>query len=159
LTVFVNSGCNACHVMPEFTRAATRLVDTDTNRGFRNIGVRPIAEDHGQLDAVDGTLGKFKIPTLRNVELTAPYMHNVGMAILEQVIDFYSRGRSDFDENQGGIRAGPILNLSATQKASLVAFLKTLTDERVRFQKAPFDHPQLFVPHGHPTNQLQVTDD
>jgi hypothetical protein len=51
------------------------------------------------------------------------------------------------------------LDLSATQKANLVAFLKALTDERVRFEKAPFDHPQLFVPNGHPTNQLQVTDD
>jgi len=52
-----------------------------------------------------------------------------------------------------------VLNLSNIEKANLVAFLKALTDERVRFQKAPLDHPQLFVPNGHPTNQLQVTDD
>lgn len=40
----------------------------------------------------------------------------------------------------------------------LVAFLKTLTDDRVRYEKAPFDHPQLFVPNGHPGDQNSVTD-
>jgi hypothetical protein len=41
-------------------------------------------------------------------------------------------------------------------KADLVAFLKSLTDERVRSAAAPFDHPQLFVPHGHPGNENLV---
>ena len=40
------------------------------------------------------------------------------------------------------------LGLSATEKAALVAFLKSLTDDRVRYEKAPFDHPSLKVPHG-----------
>ncbi|GAA6617256.1 hypothetical protein NUACC26_030660 [Scytonema sp. NUACC26] len=44
-------------------------------------------------------------------------------------------------------------------KEALVAFLKGLTDERVRYQKAPFDHPQLFVTNGHPGNETYVTDD
>ena len=80
-------------------------------------------------------------------------MHNGGMATLEQVIEFYSRGRSDFDLSQGGAGPGAVLNLSTAQKEDLIAFLKALTDERVRLQKAPFDHPQLFVPNGHPLNQ------
>ncbi|NMG07920.1 cytochrome c peroxidase [Brasilonema sp. UFV-L1] len=95
--------------------------------------------------------GAFKTPGLRNVELTAPYFHNGGQATLEQVVDFYSRG-GDF----GGLR---VLNLSSEDKQALVAFLKALTDERVRYQKAPFDHPQLFVPNGHPGNQNSVTID
>jgi cytochrome c peroxidase len=95
--------------------------------------------------------GAFKAPGLRNVELTAPYFHNGGQATLEQVVDFYSRG-GDF----GGL---PVLNLTSDQKQALVAFLKGLTDERVRNQKAPFDHPQLFVPNGHPGNQNSVTID
>jgi len=95
--------------------------------------------------------GAFKAPGLRNVELTAPYFHNGGQATLEQVVDFYSRG-GDF----GGL---PVLNLTPVEKQALVAFLKGLTDERVRLEKAPFDHPQLFVPNGHPGDSTDVTDD
>jgi len=146
LTLFLNSGCNLCHTMPEFSLAT--LSHFDAGGGFRNIGVRPQLEDPG----IGGAA--FKIPTLRNVELTAPYMHNGGMATLEQVIDFYNRGRNDFDIDQGGgAFPGPVLNLTATQKADLIAFLKSLTDDRVRFERAPFDHPQLFVPNGHPVSQ------
>ncbi|WP_414690179.1 cytochrome-c peroxidase [Nostoc sp.] len=95
--------------------------------------------------------GAFKAPGLRNVELTAPYFHNGGQATLEQVIDFYNRG--------GDFGALPALNLSSAEKQQLVAFLKGLTDDRVRLEKAPFDHPQLFVPNGHPGNQTSVNDD
>jgi cytochrome c peroxidase len=151
------AGCNFCHTIPEFTAAAKRLADVDVvNQGFRNIGVRPVAEDPGRLDGTGPSTGRFKVPTLRNVELTAPYMHNGGMATLEQVVEFYSRGRSDFDAGQGGAAPGTVLNLSATQKADLVAFLKALTSELVRTEKAPFDHPQLFIPNGHPVNQTFV---
>jgi cytochrome c peroxidase len=96
--------------------------------------------------------GAFKTPGLRNIELTAPYFHNGGQLTLEQVVDFYNRG-GDFP---GGLRS---LNLSPQEKQDLVAFLKGLTDERVRYQRAPFDHPQLFVPNGHPGNQNSVTID
>ena len=69
--------------------------------------------------------GKFKTPTLRNIELTAPYMHNGSMSSLEEVVSFYNNG--------GGTRlikdprVKP-LNLSIEEQAQLVAFLKTLTD-------------------------------
>ena len=95
--------------------------------------------------------GAFKSPGLRNVELTAPYFHNGGELTLRQVVDFYSRAG-----NFGGL---PLLNLTEEQKEALVAFMKGLTDERVRFQRAPFDHPQLFVPNGHPGDQNSVTVD
>jgi cytochrome c peroxidase len=95
--------------------------------------------------------GAFKAPGLRNVELTSPYFHNGGQATLEQLIDFYNRG--------GDFGALPPLNLSPEEKQELVAFLKGLTDERVRYQKAPFDHPQLFVPNGHPGNSNYVIND
>ncbi len=154
--------------------------------GFFNIGVRPVAEDLGvggkdQFDnplsearlALQGTFkrllgeepsiipenegdiiadGAFKTSGLRNVELTAPYFHNGGQLTLEQVIEFYNRG-GDFGRNL------PPLNLSAEEKKSLVAFLKGLTDERVRDQKAPFDHPQLFLPNGHPNDEQNVIAD
>jgi hypothetical protein len=115
-------------------------------------------------DAVDGS---FKVPTLRNVELTGPYFHNGGQATLDQVVDFYNRGgdgagtdvanTSGFGLNATN-RAPAILplNLSPTDHASLVAFLKALTDDRVRWEKAPFDHPSLAVPNGHPFDQTSV---
>ncbi len=107
----------------------------------------PLGQSDDQL-IVDGA---FKTPGLRNVELTAPYFHNGGQLNLEQVVDFYSRG-GDF----GGLA---VLNLTPEQKQALVAFMKGLTDERVRFQRAPFDHPQLFVPNGHPEDQNVVAVD
>ncbi|AVH64799.1 MULTISPECIES: cytochrome-c peroxidase [unclassified Nostoc] len=95
--------------------------------------------------------GAFKAPGLRNVELTAPYFHNGGQATLEQVVDFYNRG--------GDFGVLPPLNLSPDEKQQLVAFLKGLTDDRVRYEKAPFDHPQLFVPNGHPGGPTSVIND
>lgn len=104
--------------------------------------------------------GAFKTPGLRNVELTAPYFHNGGQLTLEQVVDFYDRGGDFSEENRDNLDADiRSLNLSAQNKADLVAFLKALTDDRVRYEKAPFDHPQLFIPNGHPGNQNAVTND
>ncbi len=109
-----------------------------------------------------GADGAFKTPGLRNVELTGPYFHNGGAATLRQVIDFYSRG-GDFQPivARAGNVIAPIhtINLSEAQKEDLVAFLRALTDERVRHRRAPFDHPQLFVPHGHPGDEERVVDD
>jgi hypothetical protein len=104
--------------------------------------------------------GAFKTPGLRNIELTAPYFHNGGELTLRDVVDFYNRG-ADFAENNIdnldiGIRN---LNLTEEQKTSLVAFMQSLTDERVRFERAPFDHPQLFITNGHPGDQNVVTND
>ncbi len=95
--------------------------------------------------------GAFKTPGLRNVELTAPYFHNGGQLTLEQVVDFYNRGGDFHEQNIDNLDADiENLNLSAENKADLVDFLKSLTDERVRYERAPFDHPQLFVPNGQP---------
>ncbi len=91
--------------------------------------------------AVDGS---FKVPGLRNVELTGPYFHNGGQGTLEEVVEFYNRGgdfaRSNQNELDPNIKP---LGLTADDKAALVAFLKSLTDERVRTEQKPFDHPQL----------------
>jgi len=91
--------------------------------------------------------GAFKTPTLRNVQLTAPYMHNGGMATLEQVVDFYDRG-GDFPRNKELDPDITPLYLSPAQKKHLVRFLEALTDPDVVHERQPFDHPQLFVPNG-----------
>ncbi|MGI2901952.1 cytochrome-c peroxidase [Tolypothrix sp. VBCCA 56010] len=98
----------------------------------------------------------FKTPGLRNVELTAPYFHNGGQLTLKQVVEFYNRG-GDFRQGNALVPISP--PLTEAEKDDLVAFLKSLTDERVRYDKAPFDHPQLFVPNGHPGNTSSVTND
>ena len=90
------------------------------------------------------------MPGLRNVELTAPYFHNGGQRTLREVVDFYSRG-GDFAPihgRDGEITGVRVLNLTDAEKDALVAFLRALTDDRVRYARAPFDHPQLFVPNG-----------
>jgi cytochrome c peroxidase len=99
------------------------------------------------------TMGAFKVPSLRNVELTAPYFHNGGQATLRQVVEFYNRG-GDFREHNSQFIDFEIgkLNLTNQEIDDLVAYLKALTDERVLTAAAPFDHPQLFVPNGHKVN-------
>lgn len=152
------------------------------DNGFYNIGVRPTLEDIGvgaehpkfgplsftrqrqqgrdvgqDIDvgrrartAVDGA---FKTPTLRNIELTGPYMHNGGMRTLREVVQFYTRRADFFKENIKDLDPD-VDGISELQENpekidDVVAFLKTLTDERVRFSKAPFDHPELIIPNGH----------
>jgi len=104
--------------------------------------------------------GAFKTPGLRNVELTGPYFHNGGQLTLRQVVDFYNRG-GDFAQNNIDNLDADIhsLGLTEEEKRSLVAFLVSLTDERVRYERAPFDRPQMFVTNGHPGDRNAVTDD
>lgn len=107
--------------------------------------------------AVDGA---FKTPGLRNIELTAPYFHNGGQLTLKQVVEFYNRGSDFHDENLANLDPD-IQNLQLTdqEQEDLVAFMEALTDDRVRLEKAPFDHPQLFVTNGHKGNKNNVVDD
>src|SRR3989442_51341 len=104
--------------------------------------------------------GAFKTPGLRNVELTAPYFHNGGMLTLEQVVEFYNRGGdfAHFHMNNLDLGITP-LSLTAEEKVALVAFLKALTDERVRYEQAPFDHPELFVSNGAIGDQKRILND
>ena len=94
--------------------------------------------------------GAFKTPGLRNVELTAPYFHNGSMLTLEQVVEFYARGGNFPNNAELALNMQPVGGLRGNEvaRAELVEFLKSLTDERVRNQTAPFDHPQLFIPSG-----------
>ena len=108
-----------------------------TDFQFRNNG---LDEVNSFLDFLDPGLGiisgdtldygRFKTPSLRNIELTAPYMHDGRFETLEEVLDHYSEGVKDtpFTDNfmqfafQGGVQ------LTADEKAAIIAFLKTLTD-------------------------------
>lgn len=219
----------------------TNIIDL----GFNNIGVSKTLEDLGvggddpfgkplstarqafidgnsfiQTGNTLGVDGAFKIPMLRNVELTAPYFHNGDSATLSDVIDFYFRGGNhqsaavrpttigrDGKPLATGVNEGydatrtnfvgiaPLGTLSGenfdnfaaqnvatgnvitpcnkttnplcefvggalveNDKKALVAFLLSMTDERVKLRKAPFDHPELFVPNGHIGDENSVID-
>jgi cytochrome c peroxidase len=72
-------------------------------------------------------LGKFKTPTLRNIALTAPYMHDGSIRTLEEVLDHYAAGgRGHLNPNKDK-RMNPIA-LTAQNRADLIAFLESLTD-------------------------------
>ncbi len=72
-------------------------------------------------------LGRFKTPTLRNVAVTAPYMHDGSLKTLEEVVEFYDKGGEANDFLDGGIRP---LKLTEQEKKDLVEFLKSLTSPR-----------------------------
>ena len=84
-------------------------------------------EDEGKGD------GRFRIPSLRNVALTAPYMHDGSLKTLEDVVEHYNSGVQNhpaLDWRLKGPDGAPKkLNLTPNEKQALVAFLKTLTDE------------------------------
>ena len=92
------------------------------------------------------TAGTFKVLSLRNVELNGPYFHNGGKATLAQVLEFYDKG-GDFTNPTLAPLIRP-LGLTQNDQEDLVAFLLALTDDRVRRQQAPFDHPSLSIPNG-----------
>jgi cytochrome c peroxidase len=104
--------------------------------------------------AVDGA---FKTPHLRNVELGGPYFHNGGKGTLRQVVEFYDRGGDFAQQNIANLDPDiqPI-GFTNDEINALVAFLQALTDERSRQEKAPFDHPQILRPQGHPGDENQV---
>lgn len=103
---------------------------------FRNNGLQFPIKDEG-MGGVTGRardIGKFIVPTLRNIEFTAPYMHDGRFETLREVIDFYS---DDVQQNSPNVdpvmlkanRPGGSLGLNEHQKDALIAFLKTLSDE------------------------------
>jgi len=118
LQIFRGKGnCIACHSGPLFS-------DEDFHNTGVSSGKEPV--DLGRFEATrrDQDRGKFKTPTLRNVALTAPYMHDGSLATLAEVVDFYSQGASPNPNLDREIRP---LNLSPQEQADLVAFLNALS--------------------------------
>jgi hypothetical protein len=125
--------CNDCHSAPKFA-----------DDRFSVTGVPPLPGtevDPGRA-AVDpqGAYRAFKAPTLRNIALTAPYMHNGVFTTLEQVIDFYAKGGGRQDGVQGMDVHVQGFQLSDSERADLVSFLYALTDES-GFQGIPASVP------------------
>lgn len=131
------NNCTVCHVPPLFT-----------GNGFRNIGLRPVAEDRGRQIVTNDNAdrGKFKVPSLRNVALQTTFMHNGMFTTLQQVFGFYDRapGTVQFTDNQDPIMAQ--VRIPPQDGAVVTDFLTNgLVDPRVRNETFPFDHPTLFT--------------
>jgi cytochrome c peroxidase len=119
LQVFRGKGnCIVCHVGPNFT-----------DEKFHNTGVGWDGQsfpDAGRFGVTgrETDRGAFKTPTLREIARRAPYMHNGSLATLEEVVEFYDRGGNRNPNLDPEIRP---LELSATEKSALLAFLRALT--------------------------------
>ncbi len=87
-----------------------------------------------------------KVPSIRMVSHTGPYWHHGGERTLAEVVQFYDRGGNyTTDERDPDIQ---VLNLTEEEEALIVKFMEALTDQRALQNEAPFDMPELLVPHG-----------
>lgn len=150
--------CFHCHSSFNFNdqivHAGSRLVETPFhNTGLYNIGGTGAFPEPNrgvyELTQLVKDMGRFRAPSLRNVEVTGPYMHDGSIASLEEVLEFYAAGGRNITSgpNAGDGRANPNKNdfinridLTAQDRADIVAFLKTLTDHDL------LTNPQLSDP-------------
>jgi len=118
--------CNHCHMTANFH-----------NRDSRHNGLDAVYADNGlgEFTGDPADNGKFKVPSLRNAELTAPYMHDGRFNTLEEVVEHYNSGvqpHPNLDDRltvEGLVGGTPLqMGLTPYEKQALVAFLKTLTD-------------------------------
>lgn len=113
--------CGHCHAPPLFT------TNEYQNNGLENVTNLDDFPDKGRGEVTGnrGENGKFRIPTLRNIALTAPYMHDGRFKTLKEVIEHYNSGGHHSETKNPNVRP---LYLSKQDKADLIAFLRTLTD-------------------------------
>jgi cytochrome c peroxidase len=110
------TSCGSCH--PDVLM---------TDHGYYNIGLYEVYSDHGKERATGKPqdIGKFKTPTLRNIALTSPYMHDGSIWSLQEVVAFFNEGGKSHANKDDRMRP---LNLSTQEQNDLVAFLQSLTD-------------------------------
>ena len=136
--------CAACHLSTPDEKSGKVLF---TDFTYDNLGIPRNTKLSDTIDyGLGGVLnkasenGKFKVPTLRNVAVTAPYFHNGSFNTLEEVVEFYSVrdsgkfGKPEVNENVNHDELGD-LNLSQSEIKAIVAFMKTLTDGYVIEEK------------------------
>lgn len=109
-------GCDRCHAPPLFT-----------THGFANNGLDAVSEDPGRwrLTGEPSDSGAFKIPTLRNIGFTAPYMHDGRFSTLDEVVDHYASGGAGHAHQDSQLAP---FTLTAEERNQLLAFLDALND-------------------------------
>lgn len=119
------ANCTHCHGTPKFYKEL-----------FHNNGLDTAPQDPGRMEFTGqkGDLGRFRVPTLRNIAVTAPYMHDGRFGTLDEVLDHYSdhirpsETLSSFLTDISNEAGGSQLSLSEGEKKAIVAFLQLLTD-------------------------------
>ena len=133
MDVFVNKAkCDQCHEGANFTLNAYSNLGVGSDKADPDVGRFAVTKNPKDW-------GLFKTPTLREIEHTAPYMHDGSLKTLEEVVDFYDKGgipNRNLDANMKK------LNLTDAQKRDLVAFLKALSGEGWQHVQAPATFPQ-----------------
>jgi len=121
--------CNSCHNV-QFVNGyvfAGTFANVGLDREYSDVGRQNVTNDPADN-------GKFKIPSLRNVAHTAPYMHDGRFATLDDVIEHYSEGIADSPALDPKLKEGDharSMNISEHEKQALIAFLHTLSDQSV----------------------------
>jgi len=154
LKTFVGKGaCRVCHFGPGFTNGEFHeigipftlgpgRVDAGRHEGIKRLRSDPLnllgrfsddasgaaATQTRHVESTHASFGQFKTPSLRNVALTAPYMHDGSLATIEAVIEFYDAGGIDNPEKSALLSP---LGLTADERAALAAFLRALTGSTV----------------------------
>lgn len=123
------SKCFECHRMEDFTTDEFKNIGLYNEKALNDAGLYNITKK-------EKDKGKFKIPGLRNIGVTAPYMHNGMFKTLEEVVDYYNNPTQFVKD---GINTDELLRqplgLTEKEKKDLVAFLKTLTDKKYLVKK------------------------
>jgi cytochrome c peroxidase len=127
--------CASCHTEPLFTNG------TFANNG---IGTDTVLNDIGRMKVTQRKEDayKFKVPTLRNIEFSYPYMHDGRFKKLGEVLNHYSNGIKQSETLSGKLKSG--ITLSANEKVDLMAFLLTLSDKQFLFD-SNFAYPMEFL--------------
>lgn len=156
LYLFENEGlCKECHILDKDPRARRTLL---TDHTYDNLGIpanpenpfftipaefNPLGKDTtdlglGGILKIEAENGKFRVPTLRNIELTAPYGHNGYFKTLEEIVHFYNVRdvssvfpSAEYPATVNKEELGN-LQLSAKEEQHLIAFMKTLTDGYIK---------------------------
>lgn len=108
--------CIQCHALPHFSDFSLR--NNGHYADYKDLGRFRVSKDSADI-------GKFKVPSLRNVSLTSPYMHDGSLASLSDVILHYQNGGSENDLKDSLVQP---FNLTASQMTDLLAFLNSLVD-------------------------------
>lgn len=162
MTLFMSErlACTQCHGGVNFNQPSDKLNSTGNTHTFQNIGLYNLNNQgdypSGNQGLIEQTqikedMGKFRIPSLRNVELSAPYMHDGSVVTLDDVLDLYSAGGRfvAMGNKAGDGRINPFKNvaikgfaLAEQDKKDLINFLNSLTDQGF-INNAAFSNPSL----------------
>jgi cytochrome c peroxidase len=124
--IFIDkANCFECHFGPDFTQDEMLNIGIYDGKKYSDPGLAGVTNDRADL-------GKFKVPSLRNIAQTAPYMHNGMFKTLREVIEYYNNPEKVIPHPVNvSDRLKKPLNLSAQEKEDLLAFLMSLSDKEV----------------------------